>query len=67
MEARITELETRLAFQDDTLNQLNDVIVRQQWQIDRLQAQMLQLQDRLKSLIPSDVAPASEETPPPHY
>ncbi len=66
-EQRLTELETRLAFQDDALSQLNDVIIDQQRRLDRMFAQILQLQDRIKSLTPSNIAPPSEETPPPHY
>ena len=40
LEARVTELESRLAFQDDTLLALNDVLVEQQRVVERLQLQM---------------------------
>ncbi|MEW5756223.1 MAG: SlyX family protein [Pseudomonadota bacterium] len=67
MEDRIIELETRLAFQEDTLQQLNDIVTRQQDQIDLLHRRLLTLTDQMRSLAPSNIAPQSEETPPPHY
>ena len=36
LETRITELEIKLSFTEDTVEQLNAVVVRQQAQIDRL-------------------------------
>ena len=38
--ARVDELETRLAFQDDTIQTLNDVLVEQQRLVERLQLQL---------------------------
>lgn len=63
--ARLGELETRLAFQDDTIDQLNAVI-RDQWStIDRLLQQLAQLEDRVRELeVRAGPAP---QTPPPHY
>lgn len=67
LEDRIVELETRLAFQEDTLQQLNDIVTHQQDQIDRLNHRLLALADQLRSIAPSNIAPQSEETLPPHY
>ena len=67
MEERITELESRVAFQDDTIQKLNDVIVAQQAQIDNLTVEMRALAEQLRSLSPQFIASESEETPPPHY
>jgi len=67
MVQRITELETRLAFQDDTLNQLNEVVIQQQRQIELLQQRMQHMQGQLKNLTPSNLASEADETPPPHY
>ena len=44
---RIIELETRLAFQDHTIEELDGVIVSQQQQLDRLELDLSRL-DRLK-------------------
>lgn len=40
MEARITELEVKLAFAEDLLDTLNQTVFRQQEQIDRLQHEL---------------------------
>lgn len=65
VEARIAELEMRVAFQDDTLQALNDVLVSQQAVIDRLAAQVAALRQRQEEL--SDQLEAGDEPPPPHY
>jgi SlyX protein len=36
MNERLTELEVRVAFQDQTIQDLNEVVTRQQREIDRL-------------------------------
>ena len=65
IEARIAELEMRQAFQDDTIQALNDVIVEQQRIFTRLEAQLESLAQRQ-----NDLHNQFEETPndpPPHY
>lgn len=67
-EARFIELETRLAYQDDTLRVLNEVVVKQQDQIDRLIAVTAQLQERIKNLPQDGVQKGSlRDEIPPHY
>ena len=48
LEARITELESRLAFQDRTIEELHQVLYRQQGEIDRLQRELELLRPRLQ-------------------
>jgi len=67
MEDKLADLETRLAFQDQEIQTLNDVIIKQQAQIDQLAAQLRLLEDKMKDMKPELVVPQSEETPPPHY
>jgi len=67
MDDRLIELESRIAFQDHTLQELNEVIVRQQREIDNLRRELEALRAQLKALAPALVASRSEETPPPHY
>ena len=50
LEPRMVELETRQAFQDDTLQALNDVVVEQQRSIERLQLQVAALIKRLEDV-----------------
>ena len=64
---RLTELETRMTFQDHTIGQLNDVVIGQSQQITQLQRDLAMLRTQMKTMAPSLTAPASEETPPPHY
>ncbi|MBI1424932.1 MAG: hypothetical protein GC149_15905 [Gammaproteobacteria bacterium] len=67
MQQRIAELETQLAFQEDTIQTLNDIVTRQQLQIDKLELELQALAAQLRQL--SDVLrrPEAEEAPPPHY
>lgn len=66
LEERINDLESRLAFQDDTINTLNDVLVAQQAVVERLQLQMAALIRRQEEMV-GQFEPSEEEAPPPHY
>ncbi|WP_313086472.1 SlyX family protein [Pseudomonas sp.] len=66
IEQRITDLEARLAFQDDTIQTLSDVLVSQQRMVERLQAQVALLARRQEDL-QSRVGGEEDEAPPPHY
>lgn len=65
--ARLEQLETRLAFQDDTIEQLNQEITRQGAETARLKAQLSLMVKRLKEMQPSDIISQADEPPPPHY
>ena len=67
LDARLAELETRLAFQEHTLQALNDVVTRQQQQIEALVRGIQELKNRLRATAPSPVGPLEDEKPPPHY
>ena len=67
MNERLTELEVRMAFQEKTIQDLNEVVTRQQRQIDRLMQELEAVKSRLAALAPSMVIPQEEEKPPPHY
>ena len=66
LEERVTELESRLAFQDDTIQALNDVLVVQQRAVERLQLQLAALLKRQEEML-SQFEAAEQEAPPPHY
>lgn len=66
IEARVMELESRLAFQDDTIQSLSDELVEQHKRIERLQLQLTVLSRRQEELN-GQVGISEDEAPPPHY
>ncbi|WP_336334949.1 SlyX family protein [Pseudomonas putida] len=66
LELRVVELETRQAFQDDTIQALNDVVVEQGRVIERLQLQMAELIKRYEEMV-GQFGSEGDEAPPPHY
>lgn len=67
MEQRLAELEMKLTFQDNLLEELNQALVEQQFIIDKMQLQLRYMAEKLKDMQPSNIASRAEETPPPHY
>jgi len=63
----IVELQTRIAFQDGVIEELNQVVTRQQQQLDRLQRQMDKLGLQVANLNQASPAGQVDEPPPPHY
>ena len=66
LESRVVELETRQAFQDDTIQALNDVVVEQGRVIERLQLQVAELIKRYEEMV-GQYGSEGDEAPPPHY
>ena len=66
LQDRVTDLESRLAFQDDTIETLNDILVTQQRAVERLQLQMTALLKRQEEM-GGQFEAFEEEAPPPHY
>jgi SlyX protein len=62
---RIDVLETRLTFQDETIEALNKAITAQWQQIDALTRQAAALSERLQEAEAN--APTATNEPPPHY
>ena len=62
---RIDALESRLAFQDDTIETLNKTVTEQWSKIDALTRQLAALGERLQEAESQVSRPANE--PPPHY
>jgi|TARA_A200000113_G_scaffold70013_2_gene61274 SlyX protein len=63
----LAELETKVAFQEHTIDALNEALSNQQMQIDKMQYQLRHVIDKVKGMNPSNIAKLSDETPPPHY
>lgn len=66
LQDRVNDLESRLAFQDDTIETLNDILVTQQRAVERLQLQMTALLKRQEEMS-GQFETSEEEAPPPHY
>ncbi len=66
MNKEIIELQTRLAFQEDTIGVLSKALARQQKELDRMGLDISKLQQQMRTLV-ENAAPEVEETPPPHY
>jgi len=67
MKERITDIEIQLMHHENTIQQLNEVITRQQLAIEELQADFRQIVENLRKLDNSDMSDQQEEEPPPHY
>jgi SlyX protein len=65
--ARIDELESRLAQQDHAILELSDELYRQQRQIARLETELAQLVERVRSMSTPEPAPGPDDETPPHY
>ncbi len=64
---KITDLETRLAQQEHTLDELSDVVAEQSRVIDLLREQLRRMTDRVAQVEDSAPDKGPDEPPPPHY
>lgn len=65
MESRLAEIEVKLSFAEDLLEELNHTVVRQQQQIDRLQQELRALRQQVQTGTAEVNGPRDEI--PPHY
>ena len=66
-EARIDELEARLAQQDQSVLELSDELYRQQRQIAQLTEELRALRGRFDALTARESDPNPADEVPPHY
>ncbi|MDQ7091601.1 MAG: SlyX family protein [Methylococcales bacterium] len=67
-ETRIIELEIKVAYQEDLLHSLNDIISDQQKQLYRLENSLTLLHQRQQTLADNMESTSSDDNqPPPHY
>ena len=67
LQQRVDELESKQAFQEDLLEQLNQQVIELSHHCQQQQKYIQFLGQKLSALIPNQLATESEETPPPHY
>lgn len=63
MEERIVELEIKLAYQDKTLRDLDEVVAAYAAKLDALTREVAELRARLEQARPDEIT----DEPPPHY
>lgn len=66
MESRITDLEIKMSYSEDLLDELNRTVYRQQQQIDLLIKNIQELRQQLISGNPAEQVNLRDEIPP-HY
>ena len=66
IENRVMELEIKNAHQEDTIEQLNQIVIKQQQSLDELTRHIQRLKTQVSSLQESS-GKETPEPPPPHY
>ena len=66
MESRLNELEVKLSYAEDLLDELNRTVYRQQQQIDRMVSEVRELREQLAAAAPAEGRSLRDEIPP-HY
>ena len=67
MDQRITELELRYMHQEQTIQELNEIVCSQELAIEGLKRDVMTLKDQFLAMSPSVTRDADQEEPPPHY
>lgn len=66
MESRLTEIEIKLSYTEDLVDELNRVVFRQQQQIDLLIGELRALREQVMNAQPAEQRSLRDEIPP-HY
>ncbi len=68
VEAVIIDLQTKYAYQEDLLQNLNEVVIGQQEELRTLKAELQRMREGLQQMTGAQqLARPDEEVPPPHY
>jgi SlyX protein len=66
VDERMEALETKISYQEHMIQELNEVVISQQNQVDKLEKSLQVLQDQLQHR-EAGQSPPEQEAPPPHY
>lgn len=66
VESRLTDLEIKISFTEDMVDELNRTVFRQQQQIDLLMLQIKALREQVRTAEPQEQRNLRDEIPP-HY
>ncbi len=67
LENRLNDIEMKVAFQEDTINQLSDEIAMLNELVDRQRTQIEYLGTRIGEMSQGSTVSNAPEPPPPHY
>jgi SlyX protein len=67
IEEQLIEIETKIAFQDDSIEKLNAVIIQQQNQIKKLEYKLSQLNIKVNEELQRPEENPNQYEIPPHY
>ncbi len=67
LDNRFLDIETKLAYQEDLVASLNQIVTAQQRKLDELEAAYRKLVDRVVEQSEELAALRIEDAPPPHY
>lgn len=67
MNEAIEDLQIRLTYQEESLQQFSIAVVKQQNEIIQLKQELERLTQRIRELTPSDMDSLDNEPLPPHY
>ena len=65
VEARLDDLESKVTFQENTIQKLNEVVIAQEARIHDLETSLRLLLESLRNQASPGIEPV--ENPPPHY
>ncbi len=65
--ARLDTLETKIAYQDQVIEELNKAVVEQWNTLDALRRRVEGLQERIRDIQDRAAPDQRDEPPPPHY
>nr|WP_319002334.1 SlyX family protein [Dechloromonas denitrificans] len=66
VESRLTDIEIKISYTEDMVDELNRTIFRQQQQIDRLITEFRALREQVQSAAPTEQRSLRDDLPP-HY